>query len=137
MDVVRIFINIISNTVIKPIFISTTFNVTWAGGGARGPAASNILMWFFIDLSNWPKISWLFLKFTWENFVNFFLVISVNYCWRYHFSTKVILVKKKILYILMQWSKLIIYNIFLYCKIIISFLELFSATCFRVFCRSS
>ena len=33
MDVVRNFINIISNTVIKPIFISTTFNVTWAGGG--------------------------------------------------------------------------------------------------------
>ena len=73
MDVVRNFINIISNTVIKPIFISTTFNVTWAGGGgASGPAASNILMWFFIDLSNWSKISWLFLKFTWENFVNFF-----------------------------------------------------------------
>ena len=42
------------------------------GGGASGPAASNILMWFFIDLSNWSKISWLFLKFTWENFVNFF-----------------------------------------------------------------
>ena len=31
----------------------------------------------------------------------------------------------------MQWSKwFIFWNIFLYCKIIISFLELFSATCF-------
>ena len=31
----------------------------------------------------------------------------------------------------MQWSKCFIFwNIFLYCKIIIRFLELFSATCF-------
>ena len=31
----------------------------------------------------------------------------------------------------MQWSKwFIFWNIFLYCKIIISFLELFSTTCF-------
>ena len=62
---------------------------------------------------------------------NFFLVVSVNYCWRHHFLTKVILAKLKILYILMQWSKwFIFWNIFLYCKIIISFLELFSVTCF-------
>ena len=38
-----------------------------------------------------------------------FLVISVNYSWRYHFLTKVILVKLKILYILMQWSKWFIF----------------------------
>ena len=60
-----------------------------------------------------------------------FLVILVNYCWRRHFLTKAILVKLKILCILMQWSKwFIFWNTFLYCKIIISFLELFSATCF-------
>ena len=50
---------------------------------------------------------------------------------RHHFLTRVIPVKWKILYILMQWSKwFIFWNILLYCKIIISFLELFSATCF-------
>ena len=50
---------------------------------------------------------------------------------RHHFLTRVIPVKWKILYILMQWSKwFIFWNIFLCCKIIISFLELFSATCF-------
>ena len=60
-----------------------------------------------------------------------FLVISVNYCWRHHFLTKVILVKLKILYIFMPWSKwFTFWNIFLYCKIIISFLKLFSTTCF-------
>ena len=77
-------------------------------------------------------ISWLFLKFTWENFVRYFsLVISVNYCWRHQFLTKLILVKLKILYVLMQWSTwLTFWNIILYCKIIINFLELFSATCF-------
>ena len=62
---------------------------------------------------------------------NFFLVISVNYCWHYHFLTKVILVKLKILYILMQWSKCLLLGIFFfYCKIIIIFSELFSVTCF-------
>ena len=88
------------------------------GGGASGPAASNILMWFFIDLSNWSKISWLFLKFTWENFCQiFFLVISVNHCWRHHFFAKVILVKLKVLYILMQWSKwFIFWNVFYIAK---------------------
>ena len=43
----------------------------------------------------------------------------------------VVIERKKNLYILMQWSKwFIFWNIFLYCKIIISFLELFVATCF-------
>ena len=46
-------------------------------------------------------------------------------------SSKVILVKLKILYILMQCSKwFIFWNIYLYCKIIICFLKLFWATCF-------
>ena len=77
-------------------------------------------------------ISWLFLKFTWENFVRYFsLVISVSYCWRHQLLTKLILVKLKILYVLVQWSAwFIFWNIILYCKIIINFLELFSATCF-------
>ena len=69
------------------------------------------------------RIGLKFCKFTSENFVKiFFLVVWVNYCWSHHFLTKVILVKLKILFILMQLSK--------YCKIIISFLELFSATGF-------
>ena len=58
---------------------------------------------------------------------------SINYCWSHHFLTKATLVKLKILYILMQWSKwFICWNVFLYCnsKIIISLLELFSAACF-------
>ena len=97
--------------------------------GLGGPgyfAMSNILMELFIDLSNWSKISWLFLKFTWEKFFKYFcLVISVTYCWRHHFSTKVILVKLKMISILMQWSQwFIFWNILLYCKIIINFLEL-------------
>ena len=72
-----------------------------------------------------PKI------YSWKFFQKLFLVISVNYCWLHHFLIKVIVVKLKILYILMQWSKwFIFWNIFLYCKIIISFLELLSATCF-------
>ena len=97
---------------------------TW---GITNP--SDFLILFF---SNWSKISCLLLKFTWENFVKiFFLVISVNFCWRHHFLTKVILVKLKILYIFMQWPKwFIFWKKFLYCKVIISFLELFSATCF-------
>ena len=62
---------------------------------------------------------------------NISLAISVNYCWRYHLLTKVIFVKLEILYILMQWSKWFsFWNFFLYCKIIISVLELFSANCF-------
>ena len=61
----------------------------------------------------------------------FFLVISLNCCWRHRCLAKVIFVKLKILYILMQWSKWFIsWNIFLYCKIIFSFSELFSATYF-------
>ena len=61
----------------------------------------------------------------------FFLVISVDYCCCHHFSTKVILVKLKILNILMQWLKWFIFpNMFLYCKIIISFSELLPATSF-------
>ena len=98
------------------------------GGGASRPAVSNMLIWLFIDLSNWPKIPWLFLKFSAKNF---FLVISVNYCWRHYFLTKVILVKSKILYILMQWSTCFIFwNIFLYYFFFFVFLELSSATCF-------
>ena len=66
-----------------------------------------------------------------KSYQKYFLVISVNYCWRDHFLTNIILVKLKIQYILMQWLKWFIFcNIFLYCKIIINFLELFSATCF-------
>ena len=74
---------------------------------------------------NWSKISWLFLKFTRKNFVtNFFQLF-------HSIIAKVILVKLKILYILIQWLKwFVFWNIFLYCKIIISFLELFSVTCF-------
>ena len=60
----------------------------------------------------------------------FFLVISVNYCCCHHFSTKAILVKLKILNILMQWLKWFIFWMFLHCKLITSFLELFLATCF-------
>ena len=61
----------------------------------------------------------------------FFSVISVNYCLRHHFLIKVILVELKILYTLIQWSKrFIFWNIFLYCKIINSFIELFLVTCF-------
>ena len=60
-----------------------------------------------------------------------FLITSVNYFWRHHFLRQVILVKLKILYILMQWSKwVIIWNSFLYCKIIISFSELYAVICF-------
>ena len=61
-----------------------------------------------------------------------FLVIWANYCWRHHFLAKVILVKLKILYILMQWLKCFCFfwNIFLYCKKIMSFLELSSTTFF-------
>ena len=56
----------------------------------------------------------------------FFLIISANYCWRHYFLAKLILVKLKILYILMQWLKWsIFWNIFLYCKIAFSFLQLF------------
>ena len=45
--------------------------------------------------------------------------------------SKVIIVKSKILYILMQWSKWgFFWNIFLYYEIIINFLELFSASRF-------
>ena len=107
-------------------------NPTWAGMGPSRPATSNILMKLFIGLSNWSKILWLFLKLAGENFVkNFFSAILVNYSWRHHYLAKVILVKLKILYILMQWSKwFIFWNICLYCKIVISFLELFSAICF-------
>ena len=61
---------------------------------------------------------------------SFFLVISVNYCCCHHFSTKAILVKLKILNILMQWLKWFIFWMFLHCKLITSFLELFLATCF-------
>ena len=61
----------------------------------------------------------------------YFLVISVNFCWRQHFVTKVILVKFKILSVFMQCPKwFVFWNIFLYCKVIISFLELFSPPCF-------
>ena len=61
-----------------------------------------------------------------------FLVIWANYCWRRHFLAKVILVKLKILYILMQWLKwfFCFWNIFLYCKRIMTFLELSSTTFF-------
>ena len=47
-----------------------------------------------IDLSNWFKILWLFLKFTWENFVNFFFSYfsQLFYCCCHHFSTKVTLI---------------------------------------------
>ena len=61
----------------------------------------------------------------------FFLVIPVNYDWRHYFIKKVILVKLKIPYLLMLWSKWsIIWSVFFYCKIIIRFLELFLANCF-------
>ena len=88
------------------------------GWGASRLVASIILMQLFVDLSNWFKVSWLFLILTLKNFVKiFFLVISVSYCWLHHFLTKVVLVKLKILYILMQWSKwFIFWNFFLYCK---------------------
>ena len=81
---------------------------------------------------NWSKISCLFLKIAGKNFVKiYFLVISVNFCWHDLFLTKVILVKLKFLYIFMQCPKwFVFWNIFLYCKVIISFLEFFSATCF-------
>ena len=47
-----------------------------------------------IDLSNWFRILWLFLKFTWENFVNFFFSYfsQLFYCCCHNFSTKVILI---------------------------------------------
>ena len=61
----------------------------------------------------------------------FFLVISVNYCCCHQFSTKILLLKLKILNIWMQLSKWFIFlNMLFYCKLIISFLELFPATCF-------
>ena len=87
-------------------------------------------MQFFINLSNWSKILWLFLKFTRESFAkNFYLFILVNYCWCHHFLINVSLVKLKNLYFFMQWSKwFIFWKVF--CKTIISFLELFLATCF-------
>ena len=80
-----------------------------------------------------------FGKITWKNFIKFFLVISVNYCFFHHFSTKVILVKLKILNILMQWSKCCFFflNMFFYCKIVISFLELFPVTCFLCILQTS
>ena len=50
---------------------SWKLNLNWAGGTSR-PVASNILIQLFIDVLNWSKISWLFLKFTLENFVKIF-----------------------------------------------------------------
>ena len=124
-----ILFNIVKNKILTILLRSLT--LPGLGKSSR-PPASNILMSLFIDLLNWSKISRLFLKFTWENFFkNFSLVISVSYCWLHHFLTNAILAKLKIFYILMQWSKwFTFWNIFLYSKIIISFLELFSATWF-------
>ena len=47
------------------------------GWGASRLVASIILMQLFVDLSNWFKVSWLFLKLTLKNFVkNFFSFFS-------------------------------------------------------------
>ena len=88
-------------------------------------------MKLFNDSSDWFKISWLFLKFTWENFVKFFFS---------HFSQLLLLSSffnkgnsceiENSKYFDAMVGMVYFLNIFLYCKIIISFSELFPATCF-------
>ena len=75
---------------------------------------------------------WLFRKFILENFVkNFFLVISVNYCWRHYFLTKVILWNWKFYILWCNSQNGLIFGIF-FCiaKWLLVFLGLFSAICF-------
>ena len=101
--------------------LNPNWAVGWCGGGLVDPRPQtfwcNFLLTYRIGLK-FPYFPKMYLGKFCQSFSQFFL-------------TKVILVKLKILYILMERSKcFVFFNIFLYCKIIISFLGLFSATCF-------
>ena len=61
---------------------------------------------------------------------NFYLVLSVNYCWRHHFLTGNSCEIENSIYFDAMVEMVYFLEYFLYCKIIIRFLELFSATCF-------
>ena len=80
---------------------------------------------------NWSKISWLFLKFTWENFVKFFfsyfsqLLLTLSF-----FNESNSCEIENSIYFDAMVEMFTFGNIFFYCKIIIIFSELFSVTCF-------
>ena len=88
-------------------------------------------MKLFTDPSNWFKISWLFLKFTWENFVKFlFSYFSQLLLLPSFFNKGNSSEIENSKYFDAMVGMVYFLNIFLYCKIIISFSEIFPATCF-------
>ena len=88
-------------------------------------------MKLFTDSLNWFKISWLFLKFTWEDFVKFlFSYFSQLLLLPSFFNKGNSCEIENSKYFDAMVGMVYFLNIFLYCKIIISFSELFPATCF-------
>ena len=113
-------------------FQHSAFNPAWAGGFCA-LEHFNVTFYWLIKLS---KILWIFLKFTWENFVKIFFSCFRQLLLRSSFLNKGSSCEIENIWKIekienIHWSKrFIFWNIFLYCKIIVSFLEIFSATCF-------